>query len=249
MSMSVARNELARMQDDFISIISDELRTPLGVIKGYVTTLLRDDTFWDDETRHELLFTIDEETSHLEDLIDGLLDSSRLIMGSFNLSITPTDIRTLIKQAVKKETSNRSGADISYTFDDAIPKLKIDPSRILRVIHTFLRRAMKDSEGAALSLRAFVSGESVRVEIFNPVSPGKPTSSPRINPHTNANQETMTSVLSTDISLYICRKIIDSHMGRIGIQIDPERGIIYYFTLPIEPGSQLNYQGEVYEQK
>ena len=67
-----------RLQDDFVSTISHELRTPLGFIKGYSTTLLRDDTEWDEETQRELLTIIDEETDHLNDLIGNLLDSARL---------------------------------------------------------------------------------------------------------------------------------------------------------------------------
>ena len=60
-----------RLQDDFVSTISHELRTPLGFIKGYSTSLLREDTVWDDATRSEFLTIIDEEADHLTRLDRG----------------------------------------------------------------------------------------------------------------------------------------------------------------------------------
>ena len=58
----------------FITTISHELRTPIGFIKGYATTLLQEDTKWDEDTRHEFLTIIDEEADRLHNLIDDLLD-------------------------------------------------------------------------------------------------------------------------------------------------------------------------------
>ena len=65
-----------RLQDDFVSTISHELRTPLGFIKGYSTSLLRQDTTWDEKTQHEFLTIIDEETDRLAQLIENMLEFS-----------------------------------------------------------------------------------------------------------------------------------------------------------------------------
>src|SRR3990170_4088062 len=71
-----AQRELARMQDEFISTVSHELRTPLGFIKGYVTTLLREDQEWDNSERAEFLRIIDDEADRLRELIDNLLSNA-----------------------------------------------------------------------------------------------------------------------------------------------------------------------------
>ncbi len=81
-----AQRQLARMQDEFVSTVSHELRTPLGFIKGYVTTLLRQDAEWDSDARVEFLQIIDEEADRLRELIDNLLDSSRLESGSIGMT-------------------------------------------------------------------------------------------------------------------------------------------------------------------
>ena len=69
-----AQNQEARLQEDFISTITHELRTPLGFIKGYATTLLRSDTTWDPATQDEFLTIIDQETDRLQELIENLLE-------------------------------------------------------------------------------------------------------------------------------------------------------------------------------
>ena len=63
-----------QLQEDFVSTISHELRTPLGFIKGYSTSLLREDTTWDQETQREFLMIIDEEADRLSLLIENVLE-------------------------------------------------------------------------------------------------------------------------------------------------------------------------------
>ncbi len=81
-NMLEQQNQESRLQEDFISTITHELRTPLGFIKGYTTTLLRSDTNWDQETQQEFLRIIDQEADRLQDLIENLLDSARLQSGN-----------------------------------------------------------------------------------------------------------------------------------------------------------------------
>ena len=89
-ALQEARTELEsvqrqmRLQDDFVSTISHELRTPLGFIKGYSTSLLRQDTTWDKNTEREFLTIIDEETDRLTYLIENMLESARLHSNTCN---------------------------------------------------------------------------------------------------------------------------------------------------------------------
>src|SRR3970282_1343159 len=94
----------ARMQDEFVSTVSHELRTPLGFIKGYATTLLRQDAEWDTTTRIEFLRIIDEEADRLRELIDNLLDSSRLESGAIGMTREPTRIGPLPRRVAERAT-------------------------------------------------------------------------------------------------------------------------------------------------
>ncbi len=90
-----AERWLRRMQDEFITTVSHELRTPIGFIKGYATTLLREDTIWDENSRREFLTIIDEEADRLHELIEDLLDSSQLKAGTMFMQLQPVRLDPL----------------------------------------------------------------------------------------------------------------------------------------------------------
>jgi signal transduction histidine kinase len=73
------------MKSTFISVISHELKTPVALIKGYVCTLLRDDADWDSKFVKESLTIIEEEADRLNQLIENLLDATRLQAGGVTL--------------------------------------------------------------------------------------------------------------------------------------------------------------------
>ena len=74
------------LKSTFISIVSHELRTPVTLIKGYASTLRRDDAKWDRTVIRDSLTVIEEEADRLSQLIDDLLDASRLQAGGLSLS-------------------------------------------------------------------------------------------------------------------------------------------------------------------
>ena len=77
--------EAEEMKSTFISIISHELKTPVSLIKGYAGTLRREDANWDEATLQQSLAVIEEESDRLNDLIDNLLEASRLQAGGFEI--------------------------------------------------------------------------------------------------------------------------------------------------------------------
>ena len=89
-----------RLQDDFVSTITHELRNPLGFIKGYTTTLLRSDTQWDQNTQQEFLNIIDQETDRLQELIDNLLDSARLQSGEMRMQFQPVRLDSVLNDVI-----------------------------------------------------------------------------------------------------------------------------------------------------
>ena len=101
-----ARSELEtaqrqmRLQDDFVSTISHELRTPLGFIKGYTTSLLREDTIWDEKTRREFLSIIEEEADRLRTLLENMLESARAGLAFLEGMAAPEEFDTSLAVAV-----------------------------------------------------------------------------------------------------------------------------------------------------
>ena len=108
-----AERRLARLQDDFIAMVSHELKTPLGFIKGYTTTLLRTDTKWDHETRQDFLEIIDDEADRLSELISNLLDSYRLKSGSAEFKLVPVPLAAFFKNILDRLRKKDINLDIA----------------------------------------------------------------------------------------------------------------------------------------
>ncbi|MDQ3248432.1 MAG: PAS domain S-box protein, partial [Chloroflexota bacterium] len=87
--------EEEEMKNTFTSIISHELKTPVALIKGYAQTLARPDAQWDAETARQSLQIIEEEADRLEDLINNLLDASRIQASGLRLDYDDVDLQTL----------------------------------------------------------------------------------------------------------------------------------------------------------
>ncbi len=229
-----AQRELARMQDEFISTISHELRTPLGMIKGYVTTLMREDTNWDSETRLEFLEIVDEEADRLRELIDNLLDSSRLETGTLGMTLEPTKLSTIIRDSVSRTQAVYPNMQVEIDIGDDIPVLQADPTRIAQVMDNLLSNANKYAPGSPIAVASDRRDNVVEIGVQD----GGPGIPPEHVPHLFERfyrvPEQTSNVRGTGLGLYICRKIIEAHSGEIGVESQEGSGTRIFFTLPIE---------------
>ena len=229
-----AQRELARMQDEFISTISHELRTPLGMIKGYVTTLMREDAKWDSETRLEFLEIVDEEADRLRELIDNLLDSSRLETGTPGMTLEPTKLSTIIRDSVSRTQAVYPDVEVEIDLGDDIPVLQADPTRIAQVMDNLLSNANKYAPGSQIAVASDRRDNVVEIGVQD----GGPGIPPEHVPHLFERfyrvPEQSSNVRGTGLGLYICRKIIEAHSGEIGVESQEGSGTRIFFTLPIE---------------
>lgn len=228
-----AQRELARMQDEFVSTVSHELRTPLGFIKGYVTTLLRQDASWDSAARLEFLKIIDEEADRLRELIDNLLDSSRLEAGSIGMTREPTRLAPLLRSVIERAQDAYPGMSLRLVAADGLPILEIDSTRIAQVLDNLLSNAAKYAPGAPVEVRARREGEAVVVEVEDRGPGIAPEHLPQMFQRFYRVPDSQRAVRGTGLGLYICRKIVESHGGQIGVDSQPGRGTRFFFTLPL----------------
>jgi len=228
-----AQRQLARMQDEFVSTVSHELRTPLGFIKGYTTTLLRQDAEWDTTTRIEFLHIIDEEADRLRELIDNLLDSSRLESGAIGMTREATRIAPLLRSVAERAQAAYPEMALRVDAPDGLPILEIDSTRIAQVLDNLLSNAAKYAPGAPVELRARREGEAMLVEVEDRGPGIAAEHMSQMFQRFYRVPETQRTVRGTGLGLYICRKIVESHGGQIGVDSQPGQGTRFHFTLPL----------------
>ncbi len=227
-----ALQQKVQLQDDFVATISHELRTPLGFIKGYSTTLLRADTTWDEETKHEFLTIIDEEADRLAQLIDNILESAKLQSRSVQLNMQPIRMDALIRDVVVRVRTRHKDLEVELRLEP-IPSIQGDNVRITQVLDNLFSNAVKYANGSKITVTVKENKGSILV-IFSDRGPGIPKAYlPYIFerfyrvPGEHAGK-------GSGLGLYICNQIIMAHHGKIWVESELERGTTFYIQLPIK---------------
>ena len=221
-----------QLQEDFVSTISHELRTPLGFIKGYSTSLLRDDTSWDTETQHEFLTIIDEEADRLALLIENVLESARLQSKTLTLRFQPLRLDAVIRDVVQRIRARYKDLDVSMDFQST-PSIQGDGVRLAQVFENLFTNAVKYAPGAPI-LIILKQIENALIISFMDRGPGIPAESlPLIFERFYRVRTGEKTVTGTGLGLYICRQIIEAHRGKIWAESNPGQGTTFFIELPV----------------
>jgi signal transduction histidine kinase len=223
-----------QLQDDFVSTISHELRTPLGFIKGYSTSLLRQDTSWDIETQKEFLTIIDEEADHLSLLIENVLESARLQSKTLPLRFQPLRLDAVLRDVSARIKARYKDLDVSLDLDFSTT-IHADGVRIAQVFENMFTNAIKYASGAAIIVGLKQVGQSMIVT-FMDNGPGIPAESlPLI--FERFYRVRTENATGTGLGLYICKQIIEAHRGKIWAESNPGQGTTFFIELPINQGA------------
>jgi K+-sensing histidine kinase KdpD len=228
-----ARRKLEGLQDDFIATVSHELITPLGFIKGYATTLLREDIEWDNQTRREFLSIIDEEADRLHELIDNLMDSSRLQAGTLPMSFQPVRLDTLLKDISQRTRSLHEHLSIEVVIHAQALHVQADPTRLVQVFDNILNNAIKYAPDSPITITLDQAEQTTCVAIQDKGPGIAPEHLENIFQRFYRVPQQGTLTRGTGLGLYICRKIIQAHGGHITAESTVGQGTTFYIYLPI----------------
>ena len=235
-----AKKQLFNLQDEFIAAVSHELNTPLGFIKGYTTTLLRDNVDWDDETVKEFLTIIDEETNSLSELIDNLLDSSRLQSGNFHINAKPIKAEALINFLIKRMNNHYNHLEYKIINNCEDVFINIDMKRITQVFDNLISNAEKYAPKAPIHIE-FLNNDMnfmIRVKDF-----GKGIAAEHLENifyRFYRIQSNTVGIRGSGLGLYICKKIVNAHDGDILVESEVSKGTIFKIVLPITTKNKLD---------
>ena len=220
------------IKSTFISIVSHELRTPVALIKGYASTLRRDDAKWDKATISESLTVIEEEADRLGKMIDDLLDASRLQAGGLSLNQADVSLASLASRVIERFASQSPKHKLVADFPANFPIIVADETRIEQVISNLVSNALKYATKGEIK----ISGSTRPEQVVVCVSDEGPGIDARDLPHifdrfyrsTNAVKQTK----GAGLGLYLARAIVEAHGGRIWADPKPDSGTRICFSLP-----------------
>ncbi len=229
-----AERQFDRLQEDFVAAVSHDLRTPLGFIKGYVTTLLREDAQWDAKTRIEFLSIIDDESDRLTELIDNLLDSSRLQAGILPIEPQAIQLDTLLRDFVQRVSSGKFNLSFHTEIDDSPCSIYIDAGRIIQVLDNLVVNAAKYAPGSTLTLNLKWEEKLAHITLRDDGPGIAPEHIDDIFKRFFRIKNTDGKVQGTGLGLYICRQIIAAHDGKIFAESELGKGMVFHINLPCD---------------
>jgi signal transduction histidine kinase len=230
-----AFKKVDQLKSELLSTVSHELRTPLASIKGYASSLLREDVEWEPETRREFLQVIDEESDRLTALIEDLLQMSEIEAGVLRVDRQPVKISRLAQKVVKKLRPHARDHQVSVNIVADVPETMADPRRIEQVLHNLIVNATKYSpEGTSILVRVERRGSDILVSVRDQ-GIGIPLE------HVDHVFERFYRVDGTlarqtggsGLGLPICRGIVEAHGGRIWVESQLSKGSTFFFSIPL----------------
>lgn len=232
------------LQQNFINTISHELRNPLGFIKGYTTTLLREDTQWDKTTQTDFLRIIERETNHLQELIDNLLDSSRLQSGQMRFDWQAVRMDALIRDEVSRAQINNPNLVFHLDFDEVLPPIHGDPDRLAQVIDNLINNSVKYAPGAEISITLRNTRDQVLID-FRDSGPGiSENYLNQIFERFFRDPDQSIKVHGSGLGLSICKEIIEKHSGEISASCPPGWGLTFTIHLPVNVDDSIDKKME-----
>lgn len=230
----------SRAKDEFLATLSHELRTPMTAILGWANLLERGGT--DPDTMETGLRTIHRSAVVQAQLIDDVLDVSRIISGKLRLNVHPTDVRELARAAEEtlRPAAEAKNLTLRLSFPADLPLIAADPNRMQQVIWNLLSNAIKFTpKGGAIELSAVSRQSSVRL-LFTDTGQGIRR---EFLPHVfeafrQADSSSTRTHGGLGLGLAIVRSLVELHGGTIRAESEgADRGARFIVDMPLAPES------------
>jgi len=229
----LAADDANRAKSDFLARMSHEIRTPMTAILGFADVLRRGYET-DQEERQEYLETIHSSGAHLLELINDILDLSKVESGKMELDLMQYSPASIVKEvtSILGVRAREKGIDLSYSFDTPIPELiETDPVRLRQAITNLVGNAVKftDEGEVHVGVRLDKSGaEPLLVIDVSDTGIGIPEDKLEkiFSPFSQADTSITRKFGGTGLGLAISRKLINAMGGELTVQSEMGSGTI-----------------------
>jgi signal transduction histidine kinase len=231
-------NEASRHKSAFLASMSHELRTPLNAIIGFSEVLLDPLLKVTEEERKQFLTDIFNSGRHLLQLINEVLDLSKIEAGRMELQIEPASLHKTLEtvQNTIHPLAAKELIDLRFENKNEIGSIRMDAARIKQVLLNLVGNAVKFTpEGGQVWVRANTADSVVRVEVGD--------TGPGISPEQHEKiflpfyqvptGKTSDKPEGTGLGLALAKEFVEMHGGKIWLESEVGRGSRFFFTIPV----------------
>lgn len=226
--------QLDQTKDDFISMASHQLRTPLTSVKGYVSMVLDGDAGKVNHLQRKLLTQSFVSSQRMVYLISDLLNVSRLRTGKFVIEPSPTNLAKVIKDEIEQleDTAKGRGLTLTYNKPEHFPTLMLDETKIRQVIMNFMDNAIYYTpSGGHITINLVDKPESVEFTVVDDgIGVPKPEQHHLFSKFYRAHNAKRARPDGTGLGLFMARKVVVAQGGAIIFKSAEGRGSTFGFS-------------------
>lgn len=216
----------------FISEVSHELKTPVALIKGYASTLRREDAHWERSVVNESLAVIEDEADRLTELIENLLDATRLQAGAFELKRSEISLHHVAERMASRFRVQTQDHHILNDISLEFPIILADETRIEQVFYNLISNAIKYSPNGEIRIQGTIRPQEVVICVTDQGPGIAPSDLPFVFERFYRSPDTSRNAKGTGLGLFLSRAIIEAHGGHMWVDPANEKGARICFSLP-----------------
>jgi len=228
--------EADKLKDEFVALISHDLRTPLTSIMGYLELTLDDPTLT--EEQRDYLHVVERNSERLLHLVNDLLFVARLEAGQFELRRSEVDLAAVGEQVVEEATPRARAKDVGIVFTaNDVPDLSVDRGRMFQLLGNLVSNAVNFTpEGGRVDVRVFPIDDGVAVEVSDTgIGIARDELRHLFDRFFRASSARDRQIPGTGLGLYIARAIVNAHDGKISVDSDLGHGTTFRLEFPTAP--------------
>lgn len=241
--------ELDKLKDDFVSVASHELRTPMTAIRLYVWMALHKPDIPLSQKLQKYLYRTLVSTERLINLVNDMLNVSRIESGSIEINPSSFDMLTLVKEVIDEVKPKAEERQLQLLIlDEKIPPVFADVDKIHEVLLNLVGNAMKfTTPGGLIEISFFCDGKVVETVVRDTgVGISKEDQSKLFKKFSRLDNSYVAISMSggTGLGLYISKRLIDLMHGRIWVESELNKGSKFIFSLPVATQQVLDQAGK-----
>lgn len=239
-----------KAKSEFLAVMSHEIRTPMNGVLG-VLDLLKDTDLSDKQSR--LVNTIQSSGNLLLNLINDILDLSKIESGKLELEAIAFNLHSTVNDALMMYHANKTKSDVlvlSYVDPNINSTLIGDPTRVKQVMFNLIGNALKFTEKGHVLIKAIPRSSSedhlsIRFDVIDSgIGMNEQQYTSLFRPFAQADKSTTRMFGGTGLGLSISKNLVESMGGTIGVESEESKGSIFWFEIPFkraeQPGTSID---------